>query len=57
MKKNKSPRHTEPEDTPNISPVASAFECTGLMPTPPESEAEQESYEELFSMALPKKKP
>ncbi|MCC8049181.1 MAG: hypothetical protein LIP10_00785 [Clostridiales bacterium] len=28
--------------------VSSDTECTGLMPTPPASEAEMESYEELY---------
>lgn len=32
--------------------VSSARECTGLMPTPPQSEAELESYKSLFSMEV-----
>lgn len=34
-------------------PVCSAGDCTGLIPTPPQSDAEQESYEELYPY-LPK---
>lgn len=39
---------------PDITEVSSTNECTGLMPTPPMDEGELESYQELFSMALPK---
>ena len=42
-----------PEDT----AVASANECTGLMPTPPVTPDEYESYQELHSMEVPKKLP
>lgn len=42
---------------PEISDAASATECTGLMPTPPKSTAEYESYQELHSMGVPKKLP
>ena len=31
-----------------IDSVASATECTGLMPTPPETEEEAESYNEIY---------
>ena len=31
-----------------IDSVASATECTGLMPTPPENEEEAESYNEIY---------
>ena len=37
--------------------VASATECTGLMPTPPQNEAEFTSYQDLHSMEIPKKLP
>lgn len=30
----------------------SATECTGLMPTPPQSEEELESYKSLYSMEI-----
>jgi hypothetical protein len=39
-----------PEDT----SVASATECTGLMPSPPLNNAEMEAYNELSSMAVSK---
>ena len=32
--------------------TASAGECTGLMPTPPVSAAQQEAYRALFSMEV-----
>ena len=31
-----------------VSNSASATECTGLMPTPPENEEEAESYNEIY---------
>ena len=37
--------------------VASATECTGLMPTPPQNDAEFMSYQDLHSMEIPKKLP
>lgn len=37
--------------------VASATECTGLMPTPPANEAEAESYTELYPIPQPPKPP
>ena len=42
-------------DTPES--VASATECTGLMPTPPQNDAEFTSYQDLHSMEIPKKLP
>lgn len=42
---------------PNISDTASANECTGLMPRPPQNDDELKSYEELFSMEIPKEIP
>ena len=42
-----------PEDT----AVASANECTGLMFTPPENAAQQEAYQELSPMAIPRREP
>ena len=32
-------------------------ECTGLMPTPPQTDAEFTSYQDLHSMEIPKKLP
>jgi hypothetical protein len=49
-------RKTLPLDLmPNCSNVVSDCECTGLMPTLPESEEELEAYETLSSMALPRR--
>ncbi len=50
--------HEEPagEQFPDISNVASANECTGLMYKTPKDGEEWESYQELSSMAIPKKK-
>ena len=42
---------------PNLSDTASVTECTGLMPTPPKTPAEYESYHELHGMEVPKKLP
>lgn len=38
---------------PDVSDTASATECTGLMPTPPENREELESYRTLYSMETP----
>ena len=46
----------EDAEYPEISSVASACECTGMMPRPPVNSAEEESYRELFSGEIPKKK-
>lgn len=48
--------HDEPKQFPDISSVASASECTGLTHKAPRNEAEWESYQELSSMAIPRKK-
>lgn len=46
--------HENPgEKIPDISNVASASECTGLMHKSPQDESELESYQELSSMAIP----
>ncbi len=37
--------------------VASATECTGLIPAPPANEAEAESYTELYPIPQPPKPP
>lgn len=37
--------------------VASATECTGLMPTPPANQAEAESYTDLYPIPQPPKPP
>lgn len=36
--------------------VASATECTGLIPTPPISEEEAESYTEIYNIPQPEDK-
>lgn len=51
-----SKRGAEYNSYPDISDTASATECTGLMYAPPLSEDEYDSYQELSSMSLPKKK-
>lgn len=35
---------------------ASSMECTGMMPTPPKSEEEYESYRDLYPMEVPEEK-
>ena len=42
---------------PEGTAVASANECTGLMFTPPEHAAQQEAYQELSPMAIPRREP
>ena len=54
MKKIDYHEHQGPE---LASGVASANECTGLMFTPPENAAQQEAYQELSPMALPRREP
>ena len=44
-------------DTGPETPVASANECTGLMFTPPEDQAQWESYQQLSPMAIPRREP
>ena len=39
---------------PEISNVASAGECTGLIPALPQDEAERLNYEGLYSLEIPK---
>ena len=48
--------HEEPsgERFPDVSNVASASECTGLMHKSPQDQEEWDSYQELSSMAIPK---
>ena len=46
--------HDTPEEFPDISGVASATECTGLMYKTPVNDSEWESYQELSSMEIPK---
>jgi hypothetical protein len=44
------------EQLPGTSNVASANECTGLMPRAPQSREELENYQALSSMAIPHQK-
>lgn len=39
---------------PNLSNVASANECTGLMYAPPQNQEEMEAYQRLSSMEIPR---
>lgn len=56
MKKVNYHEHDTPrqEEFPDISSVASAQECTGLMHRAPQNSAEWESYQQLSPMAIPK---
>ena len=51
--------HEDPAEGrfPDISNVASASECTGLMYRAPADREELENYRQLSSMAIPKKEP
>ncbi len=51
--------HEDPAEGrfPDISNVASASECTGLMYKAPADQEEWDSYQELSSRALPSKNP
>ena len=40
---------------PNINSTTSATDTTGMMPTPPQNNAEWEAYEELAGMEIPRK--
>lgn len=55
-KKTEYHEHDTPieEEYPDISNVASATECTGLMYKTPMNGAEWESYQELSPMGIPK---
>lgn len=44
------------EEYPDISDVASSNECTGMIPTPPLDPEEYESYQDLYTMEIPKDK-
>ena len=53
MEKKDNKRKINKADT-DFPASASAYECTGMMYKPPESEAELDSYMELYSMEIPK---
>ena len=44
----------EPGDYPNLTPTVSAQETTGMIPAPPQSDAQYESYQTLSGMQIPK---
>lgn len=44
------------DDFLDFDTVASATECTGLIPTPPASEAEAESYADMYAVPKPENK-
>lgn len=56
MKKKKINYHEHEQELPETSSVASANECTGLMPTTPGTDAERCHYQELSPMAVPKER-
>lgn len=46
--------HDNPNNyTYDLNNAMSSTECTGLIPTPPQSEEERESYNAIFHYALP----
>ncbi len=49
--------HDEIRNFPNTSNVASVNESTGMMPTPAQNNDEYRSYQEMASMAIPKRAP
>lgn len=42
-----------PGDYPDMTPTASATETTGLIPTPPQSNAQYRAYQTLHGMQIP----
>ena len=51
--KEKKARKLPLDYMPQISNVASATECTGLIPTQPQNDDERDAYLELWSTSLP----
>lgn len=43
----------DPGDYPDRTTTVSASECTGLIPTPPQSEAEYRSLQQMHGMEIP----
>lgn len=46
-------------DNPNLycydlNNASSSTECTGLIPVPPQSEEEQQAYDDIYHYAIPK---
>lgn len=54
MKKNKSDNIYGIKDEDYLSAAASAQDCTGLIQIPPQNEAENANYEELYPYMPPK---
>ncbi len=51
MEKNKLPRTQEPDNFDKFN-ACSAWECTGLITVPPESDEERESYKDIYSYEI-----
>lgn len=47
--------HKDKELDHSMPDAASFGECTGLMPTPPQSDADREAYEDIFGVAYKQK--
>lgn len=47
------PHSPDGDDLYDLNTVASSMECTGLIPTPPVSESEAESYTDLYNIPQP----
>ena len=59
MKKKSIPKDKQalqPNDNLFLDDVVSTTECTGLIPTPPQNEAEAESYTDLYAVPKPENK-
>ncbi|RPF43342.1 hypothetical protein EDD70_2305 [Hydrogenoanaerobacterium saccharovorans] len=52
-KKNIAPQSEQDDDFFDFDTIASATECTGLIPTPPLSDEEAESYTDIYSIPKP----
>lgn len=50
------PGEDEDEILSSVDTVSSSTECTGLIQTPPDSEAEADAYAELYPIPRPVKK-
>lgn len=55
MKEKRSDHSYNQEILDEVDTVASTTECTGLIPTPPVSEDEAESYTKIYSIPKPDK--
>lgn len=53
MRDQKKPKKLPIDYMPHISNVASATDCTGLVPEQPENQDELENYMDLSSTSLP----